>query len=112
LMKLDSLGAYHTAPLPYGAEAIPASCPVQISGGGDFVLGMFGSGSKPSAFMIVNRNYTQPAAATVTITIPGRRLQELDRKTGKWSRGQSPGAKRTTEIKLAPGDGRLFRMAK
>ncbi len=112
LMKLDSLGAYHTSPLPYGAEAIPAKCPVQISGGGEFVLGLFGNGSKPSAFMIVNRNYTQPASTTLTFSIPGRKIQELDRTTGKWSRGTSLGKKRTAEITLAPGDGRLFQIVR
>ena len=112
LMELESLGVHHTAPLPYGAEAIPASCPVQITGEGEFVLGLFGKDSQRSAFMIVNRNYTQPASAAVNITIPGRKLQEFDRKTGKWSRGKSFSAKRTTQIKLSPGDGRLFRIAK
>lgn len=112
LMQLDSLGAYHTAPLPYGAEKIPESCPVQLSGEGEFVLGLFGNESQSSAFMIVNRSYTHPATASVTITIPGRKIQELDRKTGKWSRAKSIGRKRTAEITLAPGDGRLFKIVR
>lgn len=112
LMKLDSVDVYHTAPLPYGAEAIPDKAPVQIKGDGQFVLGLFGKDSRPTAFMIVNRNYKQETEATVTVAIPGRKLQELSRKTGKWVRSQTLSRKRTVKIKLAPGDGRLFRVSK
>lgn len=112
LMKLSSVGVYHTDPLPYGAEAIPASAPVQIKGDGQFVLGLFGTDSKPTAFMLVNRDYKQATEATATVSIPGRKLQELDRATGKWGRSQTLRGKRIVTIKLAPGDGRLFRVAK
>ena len=112
LMELDSIGLYHTAPLPYGAEAMPLSCPVRIAGDGGFVLGLFGKNAQPSAFMIVNRDYKKASEASVKVMMPGRRLQELDRRTGKWSRGIALRGKRTVEIKLAPGDGRLFRVTK
>jgi len=110
LMELDSLGAYHTAPLPYGAEAVPASSPVQIVGAGEFVVGVFGRNARPSAFMIVNRDYRQEQTATVHVTIPGKQLQELDRRNGRWMRGSTLKGKRLTKITLAPGDGRLFRV--
>ena len=112
LMELDSVGVYHTTPLPYGAEAIPVKAPVQIKGDGQFVLGLFGKDSLPTAFMIVNRNYKQETEATVTVAIPGSELQELDRKTGKWVLSETLSGKRTVKIKLAPGDGRLFRVSK
>lgn len=112
LMELDSLGVYHTDPLPYGTEAMPAQAPVQIQGDGQFVLGLFGKDSRPTAFMIVNRNYEQESEATVTVSLLGRKLQELDRATGKWVRSQTLSGKRAVKIKLAPGDGRLFRVAK
>jgi hypothetical protein len=112
LMELDSVGVYHTAPLPYGGEAVPAQAPVQIKSDGEFVLGLFGKGSRPTAFMIVSRNYKQETEATVTVAIPGRKLQELDRTTGKWVRHQTLSGKRAVNIKLAPGDGRLFRVSK
>src|ERR1035437_8153841 len=70
LMKLDSVAAYQTAPLPIGAEAIPASSPVQITGGGEFVVGLFGKSGQPNAFMIVNRNYSQAAEAVMEVLIP------------------------------------------
>jgi hypothetical protein len=110
LMELSSIGVYHTAPLPYGAEAIPAPAPVQIQGDGEFVLGLFGKDSRPTAFLIVNRNYKQAAEAIVKVSIPGRKLEELDRTTGQWLRGQTLRGKRIVKLKLAPGDGRLFRV--
>lgn len=112
LMELNSIGVYHTAPLPYGGEAMPTNSPVQIKGDGQFVLGLFGKDSRPTAFMIVNRNYKEATEVTVTVAIPGRKLQELDRTTGKWVRNQTLSGKRIVKIKLAPGDGRLFRVAK
>ncbi len=112
LMALDSLAVYHTAPLPYGTEAAPPDAPVRIIGGGEFVLGLFGkAGGRPSAFMVVNRNYKQNSEAEVRVAIPGRKLEELDRRTGKWSHVQSLGEDRIVKIKLPPGDGRLFRMS-
>jgi len=112
LMELESLGAYQTAPLPYGAEGLPSPGSVQIAGKGAFVVGVFGQSGRASSFMIVNRYYRQAQAATVRVMIPGRKLQELDRKTGEWTRGKTLNRKRVVEVKLAPGDGRLFRVSK
>jgi hypothetical protein len=112
LMELDSLGAYQTTPLPYGAEAIPTNCPVQMAGAGEFVLGVFGKSGQPTAFMIVNRNYREPAAAAVTVSIPGRHIQELNRAAGGWLPVQNLRDSHPVKlkVKLAPGDGRLFRV--
>ena len=110
LMELASLGTYHTAPLPYGAEAMPNPGSVQIAGPGKFVVGVFGKRGRPSAFMIVNRDYSEKQTARVRVLIPGTQLQELDRKTGKWTRGKTLNRKRIVEVKLARGDGRLFRL--
>ena len=112
LLELNSVGVYHTAPLPYGGEALPTFSPVQIMGEGEFVLGLFGKAAQTNAFMIVNRNYRHEAETTVKVTLPGRKLKELDRQTGKWTRAKSLSEKRTVALKLAPGDGRLFRVVK
>lgn len=109
LLELDSVGVYHTPPLPYGTQAIPADCPVQVAGG-TFVLGLFSQSGRTTAFMIVNRSYKDPATAAVKVSLPGRRLQELDRKTGRWSDTEPPGPAGELAVKLAPGDGRLFRV--
>ena len=109
LMELESTAVYHTAPLPYGTQLVPADSPVQFTGSGEFVLGLFGRSGKTTAFMVVNRSHKQEAEASVKVSIPGSKLQELDRTTGKWSDVQSLEASREVKIKLAPGDGRLFR---
>jgi len=110
LMALDSMGVYHTAPLPYGTEAVPANAPVQIVGKGEFVLGLFGSSGRATSFMVVNRSYKEPAEAVLKVAIPGRKLEELDRKTGKWSDSETLGPDRTVKIKFSPADGRLLRI--
>jgi hypothetical protein len=112
LMELDSTAVYHTAPLPYGTQAIPADAPVRFTGGGEFVLGLFGRKGQTTAFMVVNRSYKQDAEAAVKVEIPGGKLQKLDRRTGKWSDVPSLGADRELKIKLGQGDGRLFRAGK
>jgi hypothetical protein len=111
-MELDSLGAYHTSPLPYGAVAMPSPGSVQIAGPGEFVVGVFGKNGRPSAFMVVNRDYRTKQTAQVRVLILGKKLQELDRKTGEWTRGKTLNWKRVAEVKLSPGDGRLFRVTK
>ena len=109
LMELDSTAVYHTAPLPYGTQAVPDGAPLRFTGDGEFVLGLFGKNGKTTAFMVVNRSYKQNAEAAVKIEIPGSKLQELDRTIGKWSDGPVMDANREVKIKLGPGDGRLFR---
>jgi len=113
LMKLHSVAVYQTAPLPYGAVAIPPSAPVQVTSPGAFVVGLFGKANaqKPTGFVIVNRDYNRESVATVKIAWPGRKLQECDRTTGRWLAFDSFSANRLVNIKLAAGDGRLFRVA-
>lgn len=110
MMQLESVGVYHTAPLPYGGEPLPNPGSIQIANRGEFVVGVFRTSGRASAFMIVNRNYREPQKAVVRVLIPGRKLQELDRQTGEWSDGKSLNRRRLVDVKLAPGDGRLFRL--
>jgi sialidase-1 len=110
LLALDSVGVSHTAPLPYGTEAAPADAPVQVTGGGKFVLGLFGRGGKGTAFLVVNRSYRREAEAVLKVTLPGKQVQELDRRTGRWGEGEPLGADRAVKVRLGPGDGRLFRV--
>jgi hypothetical protein len=110
LLALDSVAVYHTGRLPYGTEAIPARSPVQVVSPGKFVLGLFAQAGRPTAFMIVNRDYEHPAEAVLKVALPGSQWQELDRKTGQWTRGRALGRDRKMPIQLLPGDGRLFRI--
>jgi hypothetical protein len=111
LMALDSLGAYHTPPLPRGAELIPADAPVQIVSGGEFVLGLFGAHGRTTAFMLVNRNYREAASARVRVPA-ATRVQEFVRTSGEWRGYARPGAEGTMTLELEPGDGRLLRLVR
>jgi hypothetical protein len=111
LLLLESVAVYHTAPLPFGMTALPAEAPVQITGPGEFVLGLFGKAGRATAFLVFNRNYDREAEAVLRVRLPGGRLQEFDRKTGTWSAGDTLDAARVVKVKLGPGDGRLFRLA-
>jgi hypothetical protein len=108
LMELDSTAVYHTAPLPYGTQAVPADAPLRFTGGGEFVLGLFGKNGKTTAFMVVNRSYNQNAEAAVKIEIPSSKLQELDRTIGKWSDGPVMDANRD---RTASHAGHVLRLA-
>jgi hypothetical protein len=111
LMALHSLGVYHTAPLPTGAEAVPADAPVGVVSAGEFVLGLFGEGSEATAFMVVNRDYHR--AATARLRLPrGARVQEFDRARREWRGYATPGDGATIAVSLEAGDGRLFRLAR
>ena len=83
---------------------------MQFQGPGEFVLGLFGKDGKTTAFMVVNRNYRSDAVAAIKLTLPGNRIQELDRKTGEWSDGGRLGTERALKVRLGRGDGRMFRL--
>ena len=60
--------------------------------------------------MIVNRSYKRHCEADLRVDLPGKTLEELDRITGAWVAGPDLNGDRRAKLKLAPGDGRLFRM--
>jgi hypothetical protein len=97
--------------LPLGTLGVPGDCPVKVSGTGPLALGLFAREGEPSAFMIVNRDYSKPTTATVKVELAGDRVQELDRKMGQWVDGPAM-TDRTMKIDLQAGDGRLFCMRK
>ncbi len=110
LLELESKAVYHTAPLPYGTTAVPADSPVQLLGQGELVLGLFGKEGRTTAFMAVNRDYRKAADVKMKVSLPGDRIQELDRRTGRWTEPQSLTIDRTVAVRLGRGDGRLFRV--
>jgi hypothetical protein len=109
LMSLDFQSVYHTGLLPLGGEKMPKNAGVKVVSNGEFVVGLFGKGQKTTAFTIVNRNYKQKQTAEVKLNLSGRKLQELDRKTGKWVQKVNLITTRKIKLMLEPGDGRLFR---
>jgi hypothetical protein len=110
LMSLNSRGVYHTEPLPVGGEKIPKDSPIKVLSKGEFVIGLFGKAKKITTFMIVNRNYKDKQKAEIQVNISGKRLQELERETGKWIGVAKLSFDRKIKLTLEPGDGHLFRV--
>lgn len=110
MMKLDSVGVYHTDPAPVGGVLIPSDSPVKIVNGGQFVLGLFSIAGKTDTFMIVNRDYRGNASAKVLLPESVRALKEFDRKSGSWKTYTSVTPGNPVTIGLDPGDGRLMKM--
>jgi hypothetical protein len=109
LMGLDSLGTYHTGPLPTGTKPVPVASPVRFVGTGNFVLGLFGKANNITAFMVVNRDYKIQATAQLVLKREAQRIEEFDRMSGKWKAYQTLNAEHGISVTLNPGDGRLFR---
>jgi hypothetical protein len=110
LMSLDLQSVYHTKPLPIGTREVPKNHSVQLLSKGEFVVGLFRKGKNTNAFMITNGNYRNKQMAEIKVGIPGKTIQELDRKTGKWTQFASLNNTRLVKLTLEPGDGRLFRV--
>jgi hypothetical protein len=112
LMKLRSLGVYHSAPLPRGAQPVPDSSPVRPGADVPCVLGLFGTGTRPTAFLLANGRYDRETVVPLRFADEIRRLEEFDRRTGRW--GSVDGWRRGQpwDAGLRPGDGRLFRWAR
>lgn len=118
LMALRSLGAYHVAPIPKGADPIPSSSPVQLEGTPDCVLGLFAPESakasapkaaEATAFLVANRSYAKETQARIQLKSGVRRIEEFNRATGRWERLRDWRRRTALPVTLAPGDGRLFR---
>ncbi len=107
LMSMDSLYVFHTAPFPPSTFGAPAECPIQVTSPGEYVVGVFGKGSKEQAFMIVNRNYSKAATAHVKV-LGAEAISEFQRAGSTW-KTISPDQGGEFVIPLNPGDGRLFR---
>ena len=111
LMDVDSMAVYHTAPIPLGAEGLPADAPVTVEGPGEFVVGVFGRAGKAQRFLVVNRDYRASALARVRLPSRVRSIEEMDKRTGKWTAGPAV-QDGVAVVDLSPGDGRLFRWAR
>ena len=109
LMRLNTLGVYHTGSLPLGATPLPADAPIGVTGG-DLVVGLFGEGRDATAFMLANNDRHRAVTATVTLPRFTRAVEERVRTgRGRWVVYATPGDGGMA-VQLPPGDGRLFRV--
>ncbi len=112
LMKLKSVGVYHSKEIPWGGRPVPADCPVQVESLTPCVLGLFGDKTEVEAFMLVNRDYKNPAQVNLYFTKGIKSLREFSRETGKWKNLGKVMTGRPLFITVEPGDGRLFRLVR
>lgn len=112
LMRLRSTDVYHTAAVPPGATRLPPHGLVASVEGGSFVLGQFQDEKARRSILVVNRDYSQPATAKLTLNRPFCALSWLDPKTGEWTplAATSDRFQTTAEFPLPPGGGRLIRL--
>lgn len=111
LMEWHSVGVHHTAPLPRGGTALPPTAPLQLDAGADCVVGLFATAPEApvSTALVANRSHSHATQVTVRWSPQIRRLEELDRTTGRWSRVAEWKQEAPLSVTLAPGDGRCFR---
>ena len=117
LQPLESLGVYHAGMTPPGAEPLPEDAPFRLDPPvapivyeppervRGFLLGCFGKATGPSHVVVVNLDYK--AEAVLTLVGPGS-LETFDAAGGTWS----PAGTQQAELRLAPGGGKLVRVAK
>jgi hypothetical protein len=116
LRKLDSIAAYHTGTIPWGAKALPFNNPfhvtpplfdkpavdkVPVKG---LLIGCFGKDGKQTHALVVNTDYSRPAITT--LEGPGK-LDTFDAATGVWK----PAGAFSIDLRLPPGGGKLIRLS-
>ncbi len=112
LMKLTSTEVYHTGDIAFGARAIPADCPIQVSSKSPSLLGLFTENTGTDAFMIMNRDYKNLSSVKLTFAKGITGLREFNRKTKKWQTYVKLTDGGPAVVLLQPADGRLFKLVK
>jgi len=117
LQALRSLAIYHAGMAPPGSEPLPADAPLRLDPPvapmaykppervRGMMLGYFGQPGQPSHVLVVNLDYKGESVST--LVGPGN-LEGFDPASGAWSSANGP----RIELRLAPGGGRLVRLAR
>jgi hypothetical protein len=102
------MAAYHTDPVPAGAQALDPKGPVARAAGGELLIGWLKDGPTDYLFL-VNRSLKKTCTARVTLTRPARRMDEASQdRPGTFTAARFDPAGGVLETSLEPGDGRLF----
>jgi hypothetical protein len=113
LLKLRSVGVFHTSPLPKQTRRLPAESWVQSSSE-NLILGFFKNDEGHEFILLANRNLKAASTAVLTFSRSVLSVTMLNRKTGKWVERPftKKGAQQTLSHELAPGDGMLLRVVR
>jgi hypothetical protein len=111
LVRLHSTGVWHTAPIPDGAEGLPAGATIAASDG--LAIGAFAE-STPGAeyLLVVNKSVEKPTWAVMSLNGVGWSVEMFDREARRWSvvGVADAGDRIRIEFILPPGDGALLRL--
>jgi hypothetical protein len=110
LLKLRGVAAYHTDPVPQGAQKLDPKGPVGKAAGGELLIGWLKDG-KTDYLFVVNRSLKKKSVAQLTLTGAAREVQEVSQdKAGQVKKARFDAAKGLLQTTLEAGEGKLFVM--
>ncbi|MCY2929406.1 MAG: hypothetical protein NTV86_07900 [Planctomycetota bacterium] len=107
LVKLTSAGVYLTDPLPPGTHGLTDEAPVKKAEGGALVIGWFKDAAGAEYILPVNRSFSDPISAALTIDPKFASVSEVSQETGK-PLAAVPVEGKALDVPLDPGEGRLY----
>ncbi|MCY2927108.1 MAG: hypothetical protein NT031_17080 [Planctomycetota bacterium] len=107
LTQITSTGVYHTDPVPPGGHRLAKAGPVRQAEGGPLTIGCFVDRNAQEYILVVNRSFSAPCVAKLSLHEKIVSAREISRETGKPQTPASVSGK-TLDIPLDPGDGRLY----
>lgn len=106
LVRLKSIGVFHTRPLPPFTTAVPPTGPLRRVDGNNLVIGRFWDPVRRDFLFVVNRSFHEPVTACLKFVRGIRRAAEVRQADGQ------PVPLRVKsqrlEVPLEPGEGRLL----
>jgi hypothetical protein len=111
LLKIKSTAVYHTKPLPPQTTDIANSKLLTAKSSGQWLLGEFSDekNSKIKYFMLTNKDFVNKGELSLTFKYNVAHLYEISKINGTLIKMKNYNPKtKTVELKLNPGDGRLF----
>ncbi len=113
LLPLRPPAVYHAGEtVPKGSRGLPQRGPVGAVEGGSFLVGVFENGGRRQYMMVVNKDASAPAVATMVLHGLYAEGAAFSASSGRWeplvlAREEF---KTTLEVPLAAGGGRLLRL--
>lgn len=108
LLRLRSLGVYHTPPMPKGTRGLDSKCIVAQCETTDLLIGWLRDGSYRHYLWVVNRSFKQKRRAAIRMREDFSEVGEVCQLTGRVVPASFDNTKRLLNANLQPGEGRLF----
>jgi hypothetical protein len=105
LMSLDSVGVYHSGLLPVGTKRLPLNSQVKVISETPLVVALFTDKARKRYFMLSSRDYKLETVSNVVVR-DAQSVCEFDRVKKSWKRLDGT----NLHLRIAAGDGRLFRI--